>query len=64
MRLAVISRVLAQGIVISITQVDVLVEEGHDDKDDGDNKDDTSKEEELYRLKYVGYQYIQNNMDQ
>ena len=53
MRLAVISRVLAQGIVISITEVDVLVEEGHDGKDDGDNKDDTSKEEELYRLKYM-----------
>ena len=54
MRLAVISRVLAQGIVISITEVDVLVEEGHDDKDDGDNKDDTSKEEKLYRLIICG----------
>ena len=54
MRLAVISGVLVQGIVISITEVDVLVEEGHDDKDDGDNKDDTSKEEKLYRLIICG----------
>ena len=54
MRLAVISGVLAQGIVISITEVDILIEEGHDDKDDGDNKDDTSKEEKLYRLIICG----------
>ena len=32
------------------TEINILVEEGHDGKDNGDHKDESSKEEKLYRL--------------
>ena len=31
-------------------EINVFVEEGHDGKNDGDHKDESSKEEKLYRL--------------
>ena len=42
---------MARGrLFVATGEVNVLVEEGHDSKDDGDHKDESSKEEKLYCL--------------